>query len=1323
MKRYLLLLTATLLWSSITLAQHYVVDRHISTADGLSNDFVTAMTLDGQGYVWAATEAGVNRIAGNVSKEIPTCGSRLAMTAILYHKPSDKMLIGTEDGLFFYDSKRREMTDATSQGVQRTNIGALVTASDQGVWIVYGFGKVQHWKGDGSKLTTLPIKQLVGSHCGLDDGRGHLFLGHWNEGMTMVNVSDGSTKSYSHRQGDDTSLPGNNVRSIFQDSRGRLWVGTDHGLALFHPATGTFTKVMRNADNHDDNVYDIREMSDGTLWVATDMGGVKVVNLKAFSGKERLSYDDSTSVKLSSINTRSIVQDEYGNIWIGSHSMGVDFISAQRRPFHQIGFQGESMLRKPFYAIAHESGGRFWVGSEDELTLWENNKLKQRWTIQSQMRREHSFPRSMMNDNTGHVWLGMEDEGVIRFDKSKGTFQRIDIGLEAPDIHAFMEDTDGKVWIGSQAGVYSYKDGVVQSETELNKVTRNGPVTGMLRLNDEEMLIGTLGGGLFVVNMRTWAVINLQKKDGLPSNKINQILADSQRGVWIATYEGLAYVEDPAHLKGVVVYDKRQGLDDCHVRALQQDAAGRIWMSTFSGISCLDRKAGKFYNYHHVVPQHLGGFSAAAGMTADDGSIYFGAANGACYFNPLDFNHIQVSDVQIVSCEAYRLTGSNTEIIQLPVNADGSFRTDYQQNTLRLVFTVRNYAQTSREEYSYMMKGLGDKWYYIGGDQDVVFRGLRPGHYTFVLRAKLMGQDWEEASQTAVDIYIKPPFWQTWWAYLLYALAIAAIVGYVIHSYKRRLKLRNILEMEKKESQQKQEINDERLRFFTNVTHELRTPLTLILGPLEDLMKDRLLPHSSQRRVAMIHKSAEQLRNLINEILEFRKTETQNRRLTVAKGDLGKFVEEICLNYKELYQHPGVNFSYDIAPGLPHVYFDSEVVNTILNNLLSNAMKYTEQGNISVEVRKVGEMVCVTVADTGYGIAADALPHIFERYYQAKGSHQASGTGIGLALVKALADLHEAEITVQSKEGQGSRFTLSLLADNSYPGALHKEDQPSAQVTQGKDNTGDPTENEDDTQTLLIVEDNDDIRQYIADSFGDDFHILQAVNGTEGVEMARQHMPDIIVSDIMMPKTNGIQLTRQLKGDILTCHIPIILLTAKVTDQDKEEGYDSGADSYLTKPFTAKLLGSRIKNLLANRRRMAEQLAAEGNTTAVGDEEDPVPQLNRLDKAFIDKLNALVDANIMQEDIDMTFLTENMNMSHSTFYRKVKALTGMTAKEYIRKMRLRHARRLLESGDYNVTESAMMTGFNQMAHFREIFKREFGVNPSEVMKKNKDSRT
>ena len=1329
MRQIVLIILCSLWWGMSLFAQHVKVAKHISSADGLSNDFVVGLAIDGQGYVWVATEAGVNRIAGKMCQPFPqsplTDGQRI--TAVFWHAATGQMLIGSERGLTVYQPSTGQTRVLTARdGLVASSIDCVATAGNDDVWLVYSSGQVQRMDCRTLRVTNLSMERTYRNRCALDDGQGHLYIGHSQNGMSIVDIGEGTMRHFECRSGqwqdrEANGLPGNNVRKIFKDDRDRIWVGTDNGMARFLPATGTFEKVAHADGDYDYNVYDMLQSRDGTLWVATDIGGVAWL-----SANGDMRFDRSLQMKTSSLNTRCLAQDEFGNLWVGNHSTGVDFFSAGESDFTIMGRADDDRRLHPVYALAPDAdGGGFWAAGQDEMMLWRDGKEVKWWNGEHKTRQKHSSARCVMADRDGYVWVGIDDCGVFRFNRRKEQFEHIPLYPEEQDVLSFAEDGLGGVWIGGEAGVYHYADGRMTSQEMVNKVLK-APVSYFYMIDDHRLFMATIGDGIYLFDLANNTHRQLNIRDGLPSAKVNQAIHDRQRGLWLATDGGLVWLENPAKLSGMTVYGTDMGLADSHVLALQQDERGRIWMSTNSGISCFDKNTGRFYNYNDLDTHVSGGFSVGAAITADNGLMCFGSAAGICCFNPGNMNSRAIlSAPQISSCRAYNPTDDDTELQLLVPDGDGCVFTTYRQNTLRLTFAMRDFAQADLVDYSYMMKGMDGKWYDIGNDHDVVFRGLQPGHYTFILRAKLRSQDWNQSKETQLSIVIEPPFWRTWWAYVIYFLLTLAFIGYVIRAYKRKLKLRNELELERRESQQKQEMNEERLRFFTNVTHELRTPLTLILGPLDDLMEDRGLSQLSRHHVTMIHKSAERLRNLINEILEFRKTETQNRRLTVARGDIGQFVREICLNYKELNRNAKVQIACNIAEGLPMVWFDSEIIATVMNNFLSNAIKYTDEGSITTTVEHADGKLRIAVTDTGYGIAPEALPHVFERYYQAKGNHQASGTGIGLALVKSLAELHEGLVSVESQEGRGSCFALTLDADNTYPNALHKEDGESEE---GKMKSEEESDEAEDVQPqLLVVEDNDDIRQYIADTFGDDFRILQAANGEEGLQAAREHYPDIIVSDIMMPKMNGIELTRLLKGDIRTSHIPVILLTAKNADEDKEEGYDSGADSYLTKPFTAKLLASRVRNLLASRRRLAEMVANGGasNPPAASPQtsmpntagQSAVPQLSQMDQSFIDRLNRLIEDHIMQEDIDMAFVTDKLSMSHSTFYRKVKALTGMTATEYIRKRRLRHCYQLLESGDYNVNQAAAMTGFNQMAHFRETFKREFGILPSEVKKK------
>ena len=797
--RRTVLVAYCLLLTMMALAQPQAVSvaKHINTANGLSNDFVISLAIDGQGRVWVATEAGVNKIAGDMCQTLTDEQLAGTITALHWHRASGNMLIGTERGLTIYNEKSGSIHHLNGDdGLVMSSINDIADAADNGVWLVYGNGQVQHFDCTTFATKNLKLPQPHGSRCAMDDGHGHLYIGHSQHGMTVVNMRNGTSQNY--QQTDDAhSLPGNNVRCIYQDHDGYIWVGTDTGLALFLPKTGTFTKVTDTADNYDDNIYDVLQMADGKLWVATDIGGVKTI------GQDGAWHYDGTVAGLSSLNTRSIAEDEYGNIWVGNHSTGVDFISGSKRDFSLLGFKDAGGRYPSVGSIAADPEQGFWMASENELVWWHDGDIKGRWNYLNRIRREYAFPRCLMADHHGGVWLGIDDQGVYRFDKKSKQFAYIPIIPEGSDIHSFSEAADGHVWIGGEFGVYLYQNGKATLQEYVSKTVR-APATCIIETAPHQLFVATLGSGIYSINTLNNSCRHLSTNEGLPSSKVNHTIRTRQGELWMATNGGLVHVKDPVGLKGISVFGKEQGLNDCHILALQQDDNDCIWMTTYSGISCFVKSTGKFYNYNHQDTRLSGGFAIGAATTDAGGNIYFGSASGVCYFNPRQIGSgEQLSEVQLITCEAYNPVGNNTDIQVLTPDKAGRVFTTYRQNTIRLTFAMRNFAQTAAVDYSYMMKGMDSKWYDIGNDHDVVFRGLRPGQYTFILRAKLRSQDWEQAKQTQLTIIISPPFWKTWWAYLLYILLALGAMAYLVGQYKRKLTQRNTLELERREILQK----------------------------------------------------------------------------------------------------------------------------------------------------------------------------------------------------------------------------------------------------------------------------------------------------------------------------------------------------------------------------------------------------------------------------------------------------------------------------------------------------------------------------------------
>lgn len=651
----------------------------------------------------------------------------------------------------------------------------------------------------------------------------------------------------------------------------------------------------------------------------------------------------------------------------------------------------------------------------------------------------------------------------------------------------------------------------------------------------------------------------------------------------------------------------------------------------------------------------------------------------------------------------------------IALNGQKNVQLKYTQNSFSIRFNIQNYALVNQVEYAYMLKGLENSWYTLTDPNNVTFRNLPPGKYQFQVKTRMRNQAWSDAT-TSLNIRIAPPLWLTWWAKSFYILLSLIILFSILYAYKKRLDAEALYQLEKQSHEHEQELNNERLRFYTNITHELRTPLTLILGPLEDLLSDATLSPKHANKISIIHDSATRLLNLINRILEFRKTETQNRKLSVAKGDLGQLVQEVGLRYKELNPNNKVNYHIHIETEDTEIFYDADMITIILDNLMSNAAKYTSEGDITLSLRSVEENQIkyteISVSDTGHGIDAEALPHIFDRYYQAKSKYQASGSGIGLALVKGLSELHEGILKVESTVDTGTTFTLRLLTENTYPNAIHAQHDMEKKPMDAEETTitDTPTENH---PIVLVVEDNADIREYIRSSFTDIYEVITAKDGKEGWELAQVRIPNIIVSDIMMPVMDGIELCKRIKEDMRTSHIPVILLTAKDSLQDKEEGYASGADSYLTKPFSAKLLHSRINNLLETRKKIASLLALADTQPK---QESAVSSLNKLDNEFLQKITQIIEENLEMEKMDIAFIADKMCMSHSTLYRKIKGLTDMSANEFIRKVKMRKGVELLMSGQYTISEIAYMIGFSSVAYFRQCFKDEYGMSPSDYVK-------
>lgn len=1325
--------------------------NYLGVESGLSNNHVVGITQDKQGFIWIATDEGLNRFDGHnfktyfkdeIAKSSSVTGNEL--NGIIDDPIRPIVWIATQRaGLDGYNYEKGEfLSYRHSQddpgSLATDDVTAVTPASDGGIWVATYSSGIDHFNPDTGKFEHYDSKTVKGlpdvSVWSIFDGDdGFLYVAHEYAGFSIIDVEKKTARHFEANPGVAGGLPSSHLNCVYKDSLNNVWLGTDRGPVLYNQDCDTFTSFAEFYPELCHSVGAIRQFSNNLLWVAMERGGIAVMELSdsMFSHPEEMECRVIRSGfgmnSLSSPSVRCLYEDDYSNVWAGSWGGGVNVISPNLPPFRLhpariASTKGEVLSANSVLSVVVDNNNRLWVGKDGGLLeMYDGDRLEDSFS-----KEKGTLPGSIVQasykDAGGSLWFGFFNEGACRYDNSTGKFETIFHAASRVDVRDITSDNYGNILFGSSTGVWRYNPATKSMEGPFD--VGNNLVRSVFTLSDDIFLIGTFGAGLIVTDKNFKEIRRYDVNSGIPSNTVNHIFRTRDNRILVATGEGLLCFDDIMGAPDKInIINRTSGLGNSHILAIAQDRSGCIWISTNGGISCL--RNGEIYNYTHRDNVPIGNFLGRSVATDRQGNIYLGAISGLCVFNPSKVLEKVATPIPMI-VELLLLSNSAEGVdgdVDIQVTGKSEIRLNAGQNSFDVLFSSRNFALAGEVEYEYMLEGVVDRWVMPRNVNVATFRDLSPGTYVFKVRCRVRNQEWGEPA--VLKITLPPPFWLSWWAKTFYVIAALVVVGALLYFYRKRVNAEAQLKAEKERHTKEQELNDERLRFYTNITHELRTPLTLIVGPLEDLAKDNAIPDRERRSLGMVHRNAGRLLDLVNGILEFRKTETQNRRLCVRRGNIAATVYEVSLKYKELNRNPEVSVEVTTESGDMQILYDKEVVQVVLDNLISNSMKYTSQGTVRINCRREADNVEITVADTGVGISHSAICHIFDRYYQEKGPHQAAGTGIGLALVKNLVTLHHGSITVASEEGKGTVFTVSLPVSDPYPEALHFEEEVS-EKSDNDNNAAREVPAGERKPLILVVEDNEDIREYISQSFTDLYDVRCAENGKEGLECAFEIMPSLVVSDIMMPVMDGIEMTRRLKEDIRTSHIPVILLTAKESEADREEGYASGADSYLTKPFSSSLLQSRINNLLLQRMKLTETfagrpepVATEGADSIEAKRERLLKSLSDVDRQFLEKVNKSIIDNIPSENVDVNFIAGSMCMSTSTLYRKVKALTGISPNEYIRKTKMQMAENLLLDGQYTFSEIAFKVGMNSVAYFRQCFKDEFGMTPTEYLNRIK----
>lgn len=720
---------------------------------------------------------------------------------------------------------------------------------------------------------------------------------------------------------DPVSLPGNGVTCIYKDLSGNIWLGTDRGLALFNPEAENFIHFHHSEDGVPHTVFDIRQFDGNKLWIAMEFGGIAILDLtqRMFLSPDQVRFqyikegDDEYS--LSNSTVRCLFQDSFKNVWAGMWGGGINFLSHESSYFNVYSYSpiqhsGSSLNNKTASSVCVARDGKLWIGTDGGgINVFDKGKRVAVYKEETGDLTDNSIQAALC-DSEGNLWFGSFMGGVDFYDVKKKSFHQIfPKDKTGEDVRALYEDAE-YVWIGTSNGIYKVRlhdKGIADHYTVENNLVRC-----ISKDNLNRLWIGTFGGGLGVFDEHFQCVKLFNVTSLFPSNTINTVYMDSQNRMWIGTGEGLVCFPS-SQSWDYKVYRSEEGLSNVHIRAITEDNHGNIWVSTNKGISCLLKDKEVFYNYDHWDNVPMGNFMSGSVAEAKDGTLYFGSINGLCRFNPDQVLEKRESPAAIITemriFGPLRDTDSNEKVMAL--EGQSEVRLSYMQNNFSVTFNIQNYALADQVEYAYMLKGLENSWYTVTDPNNVTFRNIPPGNYCFQVKTRIRNQEWADEI-ASLDIRIDPPVWLTWWAKLFYILSGVSVLYFILHAYKKKLDMESLYELEKKNHEQEQELNNERLRFYTNITHELRTPLTLILGPLEDMQKSNSLSGKDSQKISVIHQSAIRLLNLINQILEFRKTETQNKKLCVSRDNLAALVHEIGLKYKELNRKPEIDFCLEI---------------------------------------------------------------------------------------------------------------------------------------------------------------------------------------------------------------------------------------------------------------------------------------------------------------------------------------------------------------------------------------------------------------------------
>lgn len=1314
--------------------------NYIGVNEGLSQNSVTSLVQDTLGRIWIGTRDGLNVYDGSKIKtyrpvrgdstsllgyfinDIIADGSTLWVITksglsclntktqkflqfpkkdiISLIKYQGKLFIGTKNGLFTLNVKDKTFRLAKNILPEKLTIKHLYTDRSQTLWI--GTKQGLYAYSPKRKFTEKILD--TNTEVVFTDSKKQIWIGTKMDGLFLLNNQRREIAHFTHNENKE-SLVNNIVRDISEDSNGNIWVGTFLGLSIIDGTNHSISNYKHDKSDKKslshNSVYSILRDKQGSMWLGTYFGGISYLN-----------NNYGIYVDYSILNTNNkgigfsvigeIIEDNDKNLWIATEGGGLDYYNRKTKTFkhykHEEGKPGLS--HNNVKALSFVDNKTLLVGTHLGGLNIINLKSHKVSSYSSEQKDPYHVPYKVVDEiipYKDYFLLGTK-KGVIKFDPKTRTFTQFfskkeDQEMIGNSVICLLEDSFGTLWIGTEdRGLLSYDS-----------------AAGKLRKFESSPCdLKTING-----------------------NNISCIFEDHQFRLWIGTHGGglNQYIRQTDEF---VNYNMNShNLPSDFIQGIMESRFGHLWITSSKGISRLDVENSRIYNHSQKNGLPINEINKGSLYLTSDGEIFIGGINGLISFNEkdilnrsnsfsLNFTSIKVNNLEVTPYD-------KTNILKQDLPFTQEITLQPEHNVFTINYSTSNYISTDKNTYQYKLENFNEKWIDAGSQTSVTYTNLNPRTYILKVRG-LSGVEASIVDQKELIIHIEPPIYRTWYAIIIYIILVLAIILWWNHIYKTRLNLENKIELEQREIEQIKELNQSKLNFFTNISHEFRTPLTLITGTLESVLEDSKTRPENYRKLVKTHNNAVRLNNLITELLDFRKLEHGNIKLKVSEYYLSEFLEEIYQSFVEYSHYHEIEYTYAPLATSQSIWFDKSQMEKVFYNIISNAFKFVQDktGKIEIKISNHNEYVDVTISDNGVGMHKDKAKQIFDLYYQIdnlEGKTSRHSSGIGLALCKSILKEHDGLIYLESKKGKGTTFTVRLKKGNIHfkesdlQGSQPTTEEapeliPIAEEYQEDLQQDAPITLSEKTPTILIVEDNPEVQNLLNDLLKPIYKILIASDGNEGIEMAINKQPDLILSDVMMPNLSGTEMCAKLKRNVQTSHIPIILLTARAAVKYKIEGLETGADDYITKPFNTSLLKARVKNVLQNRILMQQKF-----------KQDPKIEVreltsNSIDEKVLEQAKEIVEKNIDNSEFDVQEFAQAMGIGRTRLYTKIKGVTGQTPNEFILSTRLKKAAELLLNGDeeLNVSEIAYSVGFSTPRYFSRCFRQHFGVSPSKYGK-------